>query len=214
MHIQTDRSAGPARHSHNSPPRSALPVRENQRDNDTDRYELLAQSRQVAGAADRKGRARSPSRKPACPPTFSQKAAIPDQPNLRTAPDGPSTQQFHAAIWDSAADGRVYAGGRSQEVPRSLAAFCAVRKRERPGRDIDGRRVYDGVVSTAADKLRERALVPRYTVQQAASVIGRRPQRVRRWAFGYDRLYRALTHEPPRASHALDLSRQRVPPGH
>jgi hypothetical protein len=48
--------------------------RENQRDIDTDRYELEAQSRQVAGAAERKARARSPSRKPAYPPAFSQQS--------------------------------------------------------------------------------------------------------------------------------------------
>ena len=72
----------------------------------------------------------------------------------------------------------------------ALSYAVGARQRGRPGRDIDGPRVYDGLVSTAADKLRERALVPRYTVQQAASVIGRRPQRVRRWAFGYSRVYR------------------------
>jgi hypothetical protein len=47
-------------------------MRENQRDNDTDRYELEAQSRQVAGAAGRIPRARSPSIKTAYPSAFSQ----------------------------------------------------------------------------------------------------------------------------------------------
>jgi hypothetical protein len=50
---------------HQSDPNTSTDVvdsqRENQRDNDTDRYELKAQSRQVAGAAERKARARSPS---------------------------------------------------------------------------------------------------------------------------------------------------------
>src|SRR6516165_3019722 len=53
-----------ARPTHLGNPNSHLhsaAVRENQRDNDTDRYELEAQSRQVAGAAERKARARSPS---------------------------------------------------------------------------------------------------------------------------------------------------------
>ena len=71
--------------------------RENQRDNDTDRYELEAQSRQVAGAANEKHgleahrqlrptRLRSP-----------KKAPVPDHPTLRPEPDGPSEQHFHAA---------------------------------------------------------------------------------------------------------------------
>ena len=60
-----------------SPPHNAVDTqRENQRDNDTDRYVLAAQSRQVAGAAERKARARSPSRKPAYPPAFSQQKPL------------------------------------------------------------------------------------------------------------------------------------------
>jgi hypothetical protein len=50
--------------------------RENQRENDTDRYELEAQSRQVAGAAKRKARARSPSRKTAYPTAVSQRRPL------------------------------------------------------------------------------------------------------------------------------------------
>src|SRR3954463_7997037 len=53
--------------------------RENQRDNDTDRYVLAAQSRQVAGAAERKARARSPSSNnglPAC--VLPTEAPVPD----------------------------------------------------------------------------------------------------------------------------------------
>jgi hypothetical protein len=53
-----------------------LTQRENQRDNDKDRYVLAAQSRQVAGAAERKARARSPSRKTAYPPAFSQQRPL------------------------------------------------------------------------------------------------------------------------------------------
>jgi hypothetical protein len=48
---------------------------ENQRDNDTDRYELEAQSKQIAGAAERIARARSPSIKTAYPTAFSQTRA-------------------------------------------------------------------------------------------------------------------------------------------
>jgi hypothetical protein len=60
---------------------------ENQRDNDKDRYELEAQSKQVAGAAERKARARSPSIKTAYPTAFSQtRAPVSDDPELRTGP--------------------------------------------------------------------------------------------------------------------------------
>jgi hypothetical protein len=55
----------------------------------------VAQSRQVAGAAERKARARSPSIKTAYPSAFSQtKAPVPDQPNLRPTPDGPQPCSF------------------------------------------------------------------------------------------------------------------------
>ena len=105
-----------------------LPTRitcgETQRDNDTDRYELKAQSRQVAGAAERKARARSPSRKPACPPTFSQKAPVPDQPNLRTAPDRPSKQEFHAARRSSRR--AAYRGPAGSGMPSCLQIPLAV----------------------------------------------------------------------------------------
>ena len=79
-------------HSHLSPPQLELTMRENQRDNDTDRYELAAQSRQVAGAAERKARARSPSIKTAYPSAFSQEAPVPDHRNLRPRP-GQSLQE-------------------------------------------------------------------------------------------------------------------------
>ena len=93
---------------HVSPPRHRVDMqRENQRDNDTDRYELEAQSRQVAGAAERKARARSPSTQnglPVC--VLPKKAPVPDQPNLGPAPDRPSKKQFHAAT----SGRRVFAG--------------------------------------------------------------------------------------------------------
>src|SRR5215213_7310644 len=60
--------------------------RENQRDNDTDRYVLAAQSRQVAGPAERKARARSPSRKPAYPSAFSQQSPCPGSLDATVGP--------------------------------------------------------------------------------------------------------------------------------
>src|SRR5437764_1952595 len=63
-----------------------LSERENQRDNDTDRYELEAQSRQVAGAAKRTARARSPSIKTAYPSTFSQESPCPGSPEPTADP--------------------------------------------------------------------------------------------------------------------------------
>src|SRR5215218_5219961 len=77
VNIQADRGTDPPRQRHPSPPTMRLTQRENQRDNDTDRYVLAAQSRQVAGAAERKARARSPSRIPAYPPAFSQRSPCP-----------------------------------------------------------------------------------------------------------------------------------------
>ena len=73
--------------------------RENQRDNDTDRYELEAQSKQVAGAAERKARARSPSIKTAYPTAFSQRRPLSWMGrNLGPGPDRASERQFHASI--------------------------------------------------------------------------------------------------------------------
>ena len=96
VNIQADRATHPPcqRHPHLH---SVDTQRENQRDNDTDRYELEAQSRQVAGAAERKARARSPPIKTAYPSAFSQEGPVPDQPALRPLPDGASGEQFHAS---------------------------------------------------------------------------------------------------------------------
>ena len=49
--------------------------------------------------------------------------------------------------------------------------------------------LYDVCVAIATERLRERALVPRYTVNQAAVIIERRAQTTRRWALGYDTRY-------------------------
>jgi hypothetical protein len=68
--------------------------RENQRDNDTDRYVLAAQSRQVAGAAERKARAQSPSRIPAYPPAFSHRSPCPGSLDATAGPG----QSLHGAV--------------------------------------------------------------------------------------------------------------------
>ena len=69
--------------------------RENQRDNDTDRYELAAQSKQVAGAAERKARARSPSIKTAYPTALSQRRPLSWMTrNLRRHRTEPPTSSF------------------------------------------------------------------------------------------------------------------------
>jgi hypothetical protein len=86
-----------------------------------------AQFRQVAGAAERKARARSPSIKTAYPSAFSQcEASVPDQPNLRANPDRASHEQFHASRSRSRAgtrDARLRIGtsvrGRGQPHTRS-----------------------------------------------------------------------------------------------
>jgi hypothetical protein len=66
---------------------------ENQRDNDKDRYELEAQSKQVAGAAERKARARSPSINYGLPDcVLPNKAPVLDGPELRPGP-GQSLQK-------------------------------------------------------------------------------------------------------------------------
>jgi uncharacterized protein (DUF433 family) len=49
--------------------------------------------------------------------------------------------------------------------------------------------LYDVCVANATEMLRERALVPRYTVKEAAAIIERRAQTTRRWALGYDTTY-------------------------
>jgi uncharacterized protein (DUF433 family) len=36
----------------------------------------------------------------------------------------------------------------------------------------------------------QRALTPRYTISEAATLVGRRPETVSRWSFGHERLYK------------------------
>ncbi len=47
-------------------------------------------------------------------------------------------------------------------------------------------------------RLEQRALVPRYTVSEAAALVGRPPETIARWSFGHDRRYRGrrTTDEP------------------
>ena len=95
MHIQPDRATNPlgqAHHSHLHD--SQHTVRENQRDNDTDRHELTAQSRQVARAAERTARARSPSIKTAYPSAFSQSGPCPGSTEATANTGQTSTRSF------------------------------------------------------------------------------------------------------------------------
>jgi hypothetical protein len=134
------------RQRHNSPPQSPLPVRENQRDNDTDRYELIAQSRQVAGAAERKARARSPSRQTGLPVYVLPEGPYPGS----TEPTNGAGQTLHTAVScreQRASCERVAArpvlgdsesGRRRRRRPGARACFWANsesgrRRRRRPG---------------------------------------------------------------------------------
>ena len=87
VHIESDRTADPSRQPH-SLTSTQLTMRENQRDNDTDRYEL---NRSIQ-ASRRGGRTKSPSSKPidqnglpVC--VLPNAAPIPDRPTLRSGPD-------------------------------------------------------------------------------------------------------------------------------
>jgi uncharacterized protein (DUF433 family) len=53
-------------------------------------------------------------------------------------------------------------------------------------------------VSALHPRIAERAVQPRYTFAEAASIIGRQAGTLRRWALGHDRLYRGQArHDPP-----------------
>jgi transposase-like protein len=39
-------------------------------------------------------------------------------------------------------------------------------------------------------RMAERALTPRYTTSEAAALVGRRAETVRRWSFGHERTYK------------------------
>ena len=81
--------------------------RENQRDNDTDRYELAAQSRQVAGRPNELPGLEAHRQKRPTRLRSPKKAPVPEQPTLRPKPDGPSEEHFHAANGRCAGDTRA-----------------------------------------------------------------------------------------------------------
>ena len=39
-------------------------------------------------------------------------------------------------------------------------------------------------------RIEQRALTPRYTISEAATLVGRRSETISRWSFGHERLYR------------------------
>ena len=90
-----------------------------------------AQSRQVAGAAKRKARARSPSPNglPVC--VLPKKAPVPDEPNVRSQPDGPFKRHFHAAKPEALgplAFGRLRSSGSGVAEPDPDASYVAFAK--------------------------------------------------------------------------------------
>ena len=108
---------------------------ENQRENDTDRYEL---ERSIQ-ASRRGGRTKSTGSKPiaenglpVC--VLPMKAPVPDEPNVRSQPDGPFKRHFHAARsafrHGSADDGF---DDRGTDFPRAPVAPTAPVKGGRPG---------------------------------------------------------------------------------
>jgi hypothetical protein len=121
VHIQADRETDPSSQRHASPPVKLTVRWENQRDNDKDRCELEAQSKQVAGAAERKARARSPSIKTAYPTAFSQTKPLSRMTgNLCPTPDRASERQFHTS---------KRTRRTSDGPPRSDESFRAMRSR-------------------------------------------------------------------------------------
>ena len=105
-----------------SPPQLGLTVRENQRDNDTDRYELDSSIQ----ASRRGGRTKSTGSKPidqnGLPVCVLPRSPCPGSPNLRPAPDGPSKQQFHASRRSSADASRERFSG-AEVGPRSAIVW-------------------------------------------------------------------------------------------
>ena len=76
VNIQADRAPTQLSNRHISPPHSSTTAGE-PRENDTDRYELEAQSRQVAGAAERISPGSKPIATPAYPTAFSTRIPCP-----------------------------------------------------------------------------------------------------------------------------------------
>src|SRR5450755_1962182 len=109
VHIQADRTTHPSDQRHLFTSTAWWLTRwENQRKNDTDRYEL---ERSIQ-ASRRGGRKKSTGSKPiaknglpVC--VLPMKAPVPDEPNVRSRPDGPFKHHFHAATSASLADPAV-----------------------------------------------------------------------------------------------------------
>ena len=105
MHIQADRATDPSRqsqlaHLHSSCSRCG---RTSGTTTQTD-TSSTAQSRQVAGAAERNARAQTPIDQNGLPVyVLPIKAPVPDRPTLRPTPDRATAPQFHASKSDSGA---------------------------------------------------------------------------------------------------------------
>jgi plasmid stability protein len=119
---------------------------ENQRDNHKDRYELEAQSKQVAGAAERKARARSPSINYGLPDcVLPNKAPVSDEPEPMPGPGQSLQKQLHASMSSRVAFGKI--NGINGDTIRAMAMTLRLTDdetnalRERAGRE--GRSMQD-----------------------------------------------------------------------
>jgi hypothetical protein len=117
MHIQADRATHPSDHRHPSPPPHAVvPQRTSGTTTQTD-TSSTAQSRQVAGTAERKARARSPPNKTAYPSAFSQQSPRPRSTDPKIKPGRSHNPQFHASKSDSSRRHPVDCPSMSARVP-------------------------------------------------------------------------------------------------
>jgi hypothetical protein len=93
---------------------------DSERENDTDRYELAAQSRRVAGAAERKARARSPSRIRPTRLRSPNEGPCPGSPEPMAEPGRNLHEHFHAARSTRPA-GEIARESRQRLVASALA---------------------------------------------------------------------------------------------
>jgi hypothetical protein len=94
MHVQANRATDPSRHRHPSPPQLELWCGRTSGTTTQTDTSSTALSRPVAGAAERKARARSPSIKTAYPSAFSQTSPCPGSADPKLAPG----QSLQAAV--------------------------------------------------------------------------------------------------------------------